>query len=62
MAKDEGRKLAIDDNSLGAILKAPSKVMKMVYGIIAAVVVLIVLIISGIVCIIKRRKKSKGRA
>jgi len=58
----EGRKLAIDDKSLGAILKAPSKVMKMVYGIIAAVVVLIVLIISGIVCIIKRRKKSKGRA
>lgn len=61
-AQPEGRKLADDDSSIGAILKAPNKIMKMIYAVIVAVVVVIVLIIYGIVCIIRRRKRAKGRA
>jgi len=55
----EGRKLAHDDSSISAILKAPNNIAKVIYAISAAVVLILVLAVVIVVKIVKKIKRKR---
>lgn len=56
-----GRKIADNDNSFLAVIKNPSKIASIAYGIILAIIAVIVLVIFMIIVLVKRRKKHKNK-
>lgn len=58
-AEPEGRKVSIEDDSLASFFRAPNKVAKAIYGIIAAIVIGLIFIVVLIVKLIKRVKRKK---
>ena len=58
-AEPEGRKVKVEDDSLSAFFRAPNKIAKAIYGIIAAIVIVLILIVVLITKLVKRVRKKK---
>lgn len=58
-AEPEGRKVKVEDDSLSAFFRAPNKIAKAIYGIIAAIVIGLIFIVVLIVKLIKRVRRKK---
>lgn len=60
-SKPQGRKVIVDDGSVGAVLKDPNGIAMAAYGIVAAVVIILVLIIVAVVKWRKRTGKKQSK-
>ena len=58
-AEPEGRKVKVEDDSLSAFFRAPNKIAKAIYGIIAAIVIVLILIVVLITKLAKRVRRKK---